>query len=385
MVGGRGTRLGSLTDTVPKPLLNVSGRPFLDYLLENVARHGITDIILLSGYRADDVAVRYHGQTVRSASIRCIAEPEPRGTFGALLHAKNDLADSFFVLNGDTFFDINILDLALAPAGALAHIALRQVTHIERHGSVILVGDRIVKFAEKSRSGPGLINAGVYWITRRLVEQHHGRSLEEDVLSPLAGASGLFGRAYDRPFIDIGVLIDLSRAQTAVPEWFRRPAIFFDRDGVINRDNRYVYRPGDFEWLPGAQEAIKIANDRGAFVFVVTNQAGVARGYYTEDDVRALHTWINEELGTLGAHVDAFYHCPRHPEGTRMGYQMVCDCRKPAPGLLNQACNDWPVRRDKSILLGDKPIDLAAAAAAGISGRLVREGEDIAAIVAKLL
>jgi D,D-heptose 1,7-bisphosphate phosphatase len=385
LVGGRGTRLGSLTDAMPKPLLEVSGRPFLDYLIENVARHGVTDIVLLSGYHADAVAARYQGCTLRGASIRCIAEPEPLGTFGALLHARDALAETFFVLNGDTFFDINILDLALAPTGALAHIALRQVNDVERYGSVMLVQDRIVKFAEKSGTGPGLINAGVYWLTRRLVEQQRGRSLEDDVLSPLAGTPSLFGRVYDRPFIDIGVPAELSRAQSAVPDWFKRRAIFFDRDGVINRDHGYVYRPADFEWLPGAKQAIKMANDRGAFVFVITNQAGVARGYYSEDDVLALHAWINAELSAVGAHVDAFYYCPHHPEGTRAGYQMVCDCRKPAPGLINQACDAWPVRRDESILLGDQPTDLAAAAAAGIAGRLVREGENVAAVVAKLL
>jgi D-glycero-D-manno-heptose 1,7-bisphosphate phosphatase len=385
LVGGRGTRLGSLTDSVPKPLLDVSGRPFLDYLLENIARHGVKDIVLLSGYRADNVADRYNGRTYGASRIRCIAEPEPRGTFGALQHAKDALADAFYVLNGDTFFDINLLDLGLAPDGALAHIALRQVPQIERHGGVVLAGNRIIKFAEKSGSGPGVINGGVYWMTRKLVEDCQGRSLEEDVFLRLADSAGLFGRIYERPFIDIGIPADLSRAQTAVPEWFRRPAVFFDRDGVLNRDHGYVHKPEDFDWLPGAKQAIKLANDQGAFVFVVTNQAGIARGFYAEDNVLALHDWMNEQLGAVGAHVDAFYYCPHHPHGVRPGYQMVCDCRKPAPGLINKACNDWPVLRQKSFLLGDKTSDLAAAESAGIAGHLVHEGDHLAAIVAKLL
>jgi D,D-heptose 1,7-bisphosphate phosphatase len=385
LVGGRGTRLGSLTDSTPKPLLEIGGRPFLDYLIENISRHGIDDIVLLSGFQSEKIAARYDGRATGMSHVRCVAESEPRGTFGALRAAKDVLADDFLVLNGDTFFDINLLDIALAPDEALANLALRQVPQVERHGRVVLAGGRIVEFAEKSGTGPGIINGGIYWMRRKLVEEHDGRSLEEDVFLRLAKAGGLFGRVYDRPFIDIGIPPEFRRAQTVVPEWFKRRAVFFDRDGVLNRDTGYVHKPADVEWLPGAKQAIKLANDQGAFAFVITNQAGVARGFYGEDEVLALHAWMNEELAAVGAHVDAFYYCPHHPHGLRPGYQLVCDCRKPAPGMINKACEEWPVQRENSFLLGDKDIDMMAAEKAGIAGHLVREGTDLAAVVAELL
>jgi len=147
-----------------------------------------------------------------------------------------------------------------------------------------------------------------------------------------------------------------------------RPAVFLDRDGVINVDTGFVFRPEDLVWMPGAAEAVRYFNCRGFLVFVVTNQSGVARGFYTEADVAALHAWMAAELAARGARIDAFYYCPHHPEGSEPAYRLVCDCRKPAPGLIRRAFAEWPADPARSFLIGDRPSDLAAAAAAGIPG-----------------
>jgi D-glycero-D-manno-heptose 1,7-bisphosphate phosphatase len=118
---------------------------------------------------------------------------------------------------------------------------------------------------------------------------------------------------------------------------------------------------------------------------VVTNQAGIARGLYQPADVETLHRWINGELKRIGAHIDAFYFCPHHPEGTAAGYGIVCDCRKPAPGMLLQAMNEWPVRREASFMIGDKDIDMAAAKAAAVRGVLFDAGQNLDAVVAAAL
>lgn len=147
-----------------------------------------------------------------------------------------------------------------------------------------------------------------------------------------------------------------------------RPAVFLDRDGVLNVDHGYVHRPDQVEWIPGAKEAIKRLNDAGYFVFVVSNQAGVARGYFSEEDVRTLHLWMASELRAAGAHVDAFEYCPDHPEGTVARYRRVSNRRKPSPGMLLDCMARWPINRDESFLIGDKDIDMEAAKAAGIRG-----------------
>ena len=155
---------------------------------------------------------------------------------------------------------------------------------------------------------------------------------------------------------------------------YLRPAVFFDRDGVLNVDVNYLYKIEDFCWMPGAKEAIKYYNDQGYLVFVVTNQSGVARGYYSEADVHNLHKWMQKELAEAGARIDAFYHCPHHVQGSVAEYRLDCGCRKPAPGLILQAMEEWPVDKKKSFLIGDKPSDVEAAQTAGIKGYLFPGG-----------
>ena len=153
-----------------------------------------------------------------------------------------------------------------------------------------------------------------------------------------------------------------------------RPALFLDRDGVINVDRNYIYRIEDFEWIEGVAETIKAFNARGWWVFVVTNQSGIARGLYTEEQMEALHVWLNGELAARGARIDHIYHCPFHEDGTIERYRKDSYDRKPKPGMLIRAMTDFPVIKEQSFLIGDKPADLEAAKAAGIRGFLFTGG-----------
>ena len=148
-----------------------------------------------------------------------------------------------------------------------------------------------------------------------------------------------------------------------------KPAVFFDRDGVLNVDKHFVYKPEDFAWIPGAPSAIGLLNKLGYYVFVVSNQSGVARGFYRTANVEALHSFMQQELAQQGARIDAFYYCPHHPD-----IDGPCDCRKPQPGLLLQALADYPVDKARSFLVGDKPTDVEAARNAGLSGYLFQAG-----------
>ncbi|MDF2635478.1 MAG: gmhB [Pelosinus sp.] len=154
----------------------------------------------------------------------------------------------------------------------------------------------------------------------------------------------------------------------------KRPAVFFDRDGVLNVDHGYTYREQDFEWMAGAIETIKYFNARNYRVFVITNQSGVARGYYTEHDVQLLHQFMNEELDKQGAHIDAFYYCPHHSEGKVEEYRQSCTCRKPKPEMIHRAIKEWAVDSAHSFMIGDKSSDIEAANAAGLTGYLFTGG-----------
>ena len=152
-----------------------------------------------------------------------------------------------------------------------------------------------------------------------------------------------------------------------------RKVLFLDRDGVINKDVSYLYKIADLQWVDGAKEALKLAHDSGYELIVVTNQSGVARGYYKETDVQILHDYMGNELFKAGAPILHFYYCPHHKDGTVERYAVDCNCRKPKPGMILQAIKDFDVDVEHSFLIGDSQRDVDASEAAGIKGYLFTE------------
>lgn len=367
LAGGRGTRLGALTEQLPKPMMPVDGGPFIDQLLWNLRRHGFRKVLLSVGYLSGVIRDHIGDGDPFGLEVSYCLEREPAGTGGALGLALPQLDERFLVLNGDTLFDVNYLDLALALEHNDAAVALRAVADVERYGSVLLDGDRVTAFAEKAGGGAGLVNGGVYALNRTVVEQSTGSSIEHDWLPALVASRRLAGRSYDGFFIDIGLPESLARAQLDVPDWRRKPAALLDRDGVLNVDSGYVHTPDAFAWKPGAVEAVKWLNDSGYLVIVVTNQAGIARGYYSEEAFLAFSDWIAEQLRQRGAHIDASYYCPDHPEHGQGIYRRDSGCRKPQTGMLEAAARDWVFDPERSFLIGDKDSDLEAAERFGVA------------------
>lgn len=376
LVGGLGTRLGSLTSDTPKPLLDCGGHPFLAWVLRELSRFGITEVLLLAGYKSERVETfcrEVAASLPRPLSVSISVEPSPAGTGGALWYARDLLRDTFLLLNGDSWLDTNLARFFAAAAAApeaAGSMLLRSMPDCSRYGRAELHGDRVVALHEKSpASGPGLINGGLYMFDRSILPLLSPEcSLERDVLPVLAAQGRLSGCVLDGYFIDIGVPSDYERAGVELPRRLLRPAVFFDRDGVLNEDLGWVGTPDRYRWMPEAVEAVGLVNDAGMHAFVVTNQAGIARGLYSEEDVQHLHDHILEDLLLSGATIDDFRYCPFHPEGVVERYRKESDWRKPGAGMLLDLLAAWNVDPSRSILIGDKRSDLEAAAAAKIDG-----------------
>lgn len=151
-------------------------------------------------------------------------------------------------------------------------------------------------------------------------------------------------------------------------------AAFFDRDGVLNVDKSYLYKIEDLEWIDGAKEALAYLTKKGYTVFVVTNQSGIARGYYTVDDMNKLHEFMAQQVAAAGGKIEKFYYCPHLPEGKIAEYAVECDCRKPKPGLILRAFEEYDIDKEAAFLIGDKTRDVESAEAAGIKGYLFSGG-----------
>lgn len=377
LVGGKGTRLGELSKDCPKPLMKIDEtHVFLDFLLQGAIRQGFTHVLMIAGHLGDQVVERYAHREIDGAFVDVVVEPEPMGTGGALAFARDHLADRFVLMNGDTIFDINIraLDAALIEEPDLAGvIALRNIDDVSRYGATELAANgRIRHFHEKGASGAsgaGLINGGIYAMRKSvldLIVSDVPVSLEMDVFPILAEAGQLGGVASTGYFLDIGIPSTLRQAQAELPRR-GRPVLFLDRDGVLNVDAGYTGRVADWHWQAGAIEAVRAANDKGIAVVVVTNQAGVARGYYGEAEVRLLHDHVQQMLHLQGAFVDAFYHCPEHPEAVDEAYKVPRPLgRKPMPTMLQRAIRQRQLDVQHALLVGDQPSDLEAARALNI-------------------
>jgi D,D-heptose 1,7-bisphosphate phosphatase len=393
LVGGLGTRLGALTAATPKPLLECGGRPFLAWILRELTRFGIEEIILLAGYRPELVVEFSHEVNAwlpKSLDITVSVEPHPAGTGGALWHARSLLDEHFLLINGDSWLDVNLarfLANASDPTPRIGHVLLHRTEDASRYGIVDVADGLISAFRERPQTAAtGVINAGIYAFTHAIFDFLSPQcSLERDVLPRLAAAGLLSGEILQGYFIDIGVPADYIRAQSEIPLRFKRPAVFFDRDDVLNENLGWVGTRDRFRWQKGAKGAVRLVNESGCHAFIVTNQAGIARGLYSESDLMDLHAWVMEELHSEGATIDDWRFCPHHPNAPIERYRTACACRKPEPGMILALINAWQVEVPSSFLVGDSQSDIAAAERAGMAGHLYDAHEPLDQLVSRLL
>ncbi len=371
LAGGLGTRLRPITDRLPKPLTPVNGRPFLEYIVESLKKNAIQEIVLLLGYKAGMVVAHFGDGSKFGVKIKySIGEPE-FDTGKRIKDAQDLLDETFLLMYCDNYWplDLEKLEKRYYSSGLEAQVVAYK-RPVQEGKNNIAVKDGKVTAYDKSRTAAGLeyVDIGFFLLKKSIVgEMPEGNcSFEEKVLPRLAGRGQLGAFTTGQPYASISSLERLAQAGKFLdPE---RKVVFLDRDGVINAkapEGDYVKDWAEFRFLPGAKEAVKKLWENGFELFIISNQASIARGVMTRAQADGINEKMCDEL--LPAKITGIYLCPH-------GYDEGCDCRKPKPGLLYAAARAHSIDLTKATLIGDDMRDIAAGKQVGSRTILIGSG-----------
>lgn len=405
IAGGKGTRISSVAKDIPKPMIKIDGKPVLEHQIECLKRQGFTDIIITVSHLGEQITEYFgNGSKLSPATgkpfgvnIEYYTEQKPLGNAGALFRIKDRLTEDFLLINADLMFDVDLkklTDFHKAHNG-IATIFTHPNTHPYDSALIIAddknaVSDWLNKEDERPIFYQNRVNAGIHVLSPEalnFVPETDVVDLDRDILKPLAGTKKLY--CYDSPEYvkDMGtperynqVCNDFSNGIiTAKNLGNRQKAVFLDRDGTINKHIGFLTDIDDFELLPDVAKAIKLINESGYLAIIATNQPVIARGEVTENELRLIHNKMETLLGQSGAYVDGIYFCPHHPdkgfEGEIAVLKTDCLCRKPKPGLLLQAAEDFNIDLKQSWMTGDSKNDIKAGIFAGCSTVLLGKGD----------
>jgi D-glycero-D-manno-heptose 1,7-bisphosphate phosphatase len=369
LAGGYGSRINKITKKIPKPLIKSMNKPFLYYVIKNLYYQGIKKFIILTYYKSNffkKKLLRYYNDI----EIQVIREKVKLGTAGSVKNIYSKLKKKFLLINGDTFFDINVRDMEInIKKNDLIFLALTKKKN--KNFKYKLRNHKIISISNKNNSN--LIYGGVSLIKKKclkLIKQGYS-DFDVDLLNIILKKKKLSGKYYKNKFIDIGSYKDIERLDNFLKRNLKKPAVFLDRDGVINEDYGYVFKKRKFKWKKNIFKAIKYINDKRFYTIIITNQAGIAKGIFTENDYKNLTNWYTKILFKNGCYLDAIYYSPFHKNGIIKKFSVDSTMRKPKTGMLKSAFNDFNINKNKSILIGDKYTDIECGKNFGIKSYYV--------------
>ena len=405
MAGGKGTRISSVASDIPKPMIKIEGKPVLEHEIECLRDQGFTDLIITVSHLGS-VIMDYFGDGSRlGVSIQYFNEETPLGNAGALLKLRHQLMDDFLLLNADAIFDV---DLSRFVESHKTHGGLVTLfTHPNSHpyDSGVLVASEngaVEQWLTKEDTRPqwyrNRVNARLHVINPSVLDmtaidpdivgtEVDGKiikvDLDRQILKPLCGTGKMFCYDSSEYVKDMGtpdryetVCQDFAAGRVKAKNLKQKQkAVFLDRDGTINKYVGFLRDIDDFELLPGVTEAVKFINASGYLAIVVTNQPVIARGEVTVPQLQEIHNKMETLLGAEGAYLDAIYYCPHHPhkgyEGEMPELKIDCDCRKPKPGMLLKAAEEFNIDLSQSWMIGDGENDIKAGKVAGCKTALI--------------
>lgn len=373
LCGGLGGRLRPFTDSMPKPMVPVNGRPFLEHLLEQLAARGIRRFLLLTGYLGEQIRGHFRDGSSRDWEVEYSHGPVEWATGRRLWEARQKLEPRFLLLYSDNFVQFP-MDRLMA-LHEMEQVSLSFLLAPKAKGNIRVSAEGRIEAYDKTRTGHSLdfVEVGYMVVERERVlnvfptlKNHPDFSFSE-VLEHLAGVNQLAGLVVRDPYHSIS---DPDRLELMRSYLKPKKLLLIDRDGVINQKaprGKYIRTWEEFQWIPETRRAMKELAARGFKFIVISNQAGIARGMIEPGSLERIHRNMRARLREDGVDVVDIYFCPHH-------WDDGCECRKPAPGMFFRASRDYLLRMDHTIYVGDDPRDCAAAHNAGCLSVLV--GED---------
>jgi len=389
LAGGQGTRMHSLNADLPKPMLPVGGKPLLQHQVEWLKNFGISEIILLVNHQKEAIISFFADGEKFGIPISYYEEKIPLGTVGGVKAIENKIKDDFILLYGDVMVDIDLHRLQRFHTQKTSECTLVVHPNDHPHDSDLVEIDeemKIVAFHPKphnpARYYRNLVNAGVYLFAPSIfnfLKKDIKADFGKDIFPKIINQLKMVGYNTTEYLKDMGtperlkkVNEDFLSGRIAAKNLIRKQkAIFLDRDGVLNEDSHLVSSVGELAIYPYSGSAVKKINDSNYLTIVATNQSVIARGKISEEDLRVIHNKLDTVLGHDHAKLDAIYYCPHHPDkgfaGENSKYKIDCQCRKPKPGMLLDAANDFNIGLNESFFIGDADRDIEAGFRAGVT------------------
>lgn len=382
--GGLGERLKPFTLTNPKPMYPFNDKPFIEYLIVQIKEFGISDIILLLGYLPEKI-MDYLGDGSRyGVKITYCVTPVEYDTQFRLKSAQNLLQDQFLMMYCDNYCPIDFSRLVSEYYENEAWIQFSAYANEDGYTKNNLkIGEQgIVEIYDKKRKQPDLsgVDIGYAIVSKKVLSlmSENNENFEAVVYPKLVDMQKLYATVTHHRYYSVGSFERIELTKEFLSD---KKYVFLDRDGTMNErapKAQYIKSPEEFVWLPGAKEAIKKLKKAGYFTILISNQAGIARGAMTEEDLTAVHSKMQSELEEAGAGIDAIYYCAHN-------WEEGCSCRKPKPGMFYMAQKDYSINLTKCVMFGDDDRDMQAAKAAGVRGIQITEEYSLQAAVENYL
>lgn len=403
MAGGKGTRLATLTQNIPKPMVPINGRPLLEYQVENLKQNGVDSIIFIVGHLGEVIQNHFGDGHHFGINISYYNEETPLGTAGALPKIANRLADTFFLVFGDLFFNVNFRRFLCFHQEHNSAITLYSHPNSHPYDSDIIIIDQdscvtgwSYKKDVRTFDYRNLVNAGLYVMQKEIVkeiasiqEQKNNDfvDLEKELIIPQLHNSNIYAYNSTEYVKDIGTPDRLLKVTKDYENGIcekrnlrhKQKCIFLDRDGTINKFVGFLRKKDQLVLEPNAAEAIRMINESEYLAIVISNQPVVARGETTFDELEQIHNRLHTLLGKEGAYLDGLYFCPHHPDkgfdGEVKELKIECSCRKPNIGMLKRAEKDYNIDLTNSWFIGDTSIDVQTGLNSGMHTIMLRSGD----------